>query len=167
MSFVKRTRVKPTLPHMPARRIPRVPVRRVTSMTMLGDNAGTDGTGTILSGYAAKVNLCWRASCSHFFGRPAFRGTRARKVECSKSATNSSDPSGRPVWVYCRKVASSLGDSMAARYSIHPATVQRFRQGAISSRSSGAPLPQCAAALDHRHWTACGTMPARTGFNST
>jgi integrase/recombinase XerD len=60
-------------------------------------NAGTDGAGTILSVYAAKVKPpCW-ASCARFAGRPALRGRSVRNVDCSKSATNVSDPSGLPV----------------------------------------------------------------------
>src|SRR5579872_4318997 len=46
--------------------------------------------------YAAKVKPSCRASCTRFFGRPAFRAIRARKVECSKSATNVSH--GRRRW---------------------------------------------------------------------
>src|SRR5712671_6135991 len=121
----------------------------------------------ILSVYAAKIKPSCLTSRTRFVGLPAFRGASARRVECSRLATNSSDPSGLPVCVYCRTVATSLADSPAARCFLHSATVQRFRQRSISSRASGGPLPQCAAALDHRHDAAVDTIPARTGFNST
>jgi hypothetical protein len=92
---------------------------------VLWGNPGTRRDIPHFSFYAAKVKLsCW-ASSTWFLGRPAFRGVRARKVECSKSATNFSDPSGLPVWVYCRRVARRLGDSPAARCCLHSATVQR------------------------------------------
>jgi hypothetical protein len=130
-------------------------------------NLRTGGRLAILSAYAAKIKPSCLASRTCFLGLPAFRGASARKVECSRSATNSSEPSGLPVCVYCRSAARSLADSPAARCSLHSATVQRFRQRSICSTASGATLPQCAAALDHRHAAAVDTMPARTGFNST
>src|SRR5712671_1012956 len=121
----------------------------------------------ILSVYAAKIKPSCLASRTRFVGLPAFRAASVRRVECSKSATNSSDPSGLPVCVYCRSVATSLADSPAARCSLHSVIVQRSRQRSISNTASGALLPQCAEALDHRHSAAVGTMLARTGFNST
>jgi RHS repeat-associated protein len=130
-------------------------------------NLRTGGTFPILSVYAAKIKPSCLASRTRFVGLPAFRGASARRVECSRLATNSSDPRGLPVCVYCRTVATSLADSPTARCSLHSATVQRFRQRSISRRASGGPPPQCAAALDHRHAAAVDTIPARTGFNST
>src|SRR5260370_40488085 len=58
---------------------------------------GTDGTVPISRSYAAKTIPSCRESPAGFFGRPTFRAISARKVECSRAATNSADPSGRPV----------------------------------------------------------------------
>jgi len=47
--------------------------------------------------YAAKMRASCLESADGFFGRPGFRGRSGRKVACSRAATNSADPSGRPV----------------------------------------------------------------------
>jgi hypothetical protein len=61
------------------------------------EKPGTDGTVPISRRYAAKTIPSCRESPAGFFGRPTFRALSARKVECSSAATNSADPSGRPV----------------------------------------------------------------------
>jgi hypothetical protein len=101
--------------------------------------------------YAAKLKLsCW-ASRTRFLGRPVFRGIRARKVECSKSATNFSDPSGLLVWVYCRRGGQTAGRfsgrEMLPPFCHHPALppalhLQRSLGSAASAvRRSARPPP--------------------------
>ena len=55
----------------------------------------------MLSVYAAKIKPSCLAFRTRFVGLPVFRAANIRRVECSRSATNSCDPSGLPVCVYC------------------------------------------------------------------
>jgi hypothetical protein len=143
-------------------------VRRVLAGESVGREFGDRrDIPHFLHRYAAKTRPSCLPSRPGFFGRPGFRGTSGRNVECSKAATNSADPSGLPVWVYWRSAAVSIDNSPAARCARHSAIVQRFRQRSISSAVSPPPVPQWAAALDHRQCSGPVTIPARTGFSST
>jgi hypothetical protein len=102
---------------------------------------GTDGTFPI---YAGKRKP-FLDSPTAFVGRPALRGLSRRKVARSRSATNSADPSGRPVCVDWSSVLASADDFPSARYSRHSAIVQRFRHRSTSNRISLPPAPQWAA----------------------
>jgi hypothetical protein len=113
------------------------------------------------------VRLDWLDSAEGFLGRPPLRGASGRNVNCSSLATNSGDPSGRPVCVDCRRAVPSAAASPSARNRLHSLSVHRLLHRCISNIGSGLPAPQWAPALDHLHNSAAAAIPARTGFNST